>query len=575
VRDAPAALVEQLGSELRLNPLIARVLVARGQRDAALASRFLRPQLADLRPPAEMAALPQAVGRLARAFRAEELVGVFGDYDVDGVTSAALIGDYLVRAGARVTLRVARRDEGYGFGPGQALELAERGVQVLVLTDCGTSDVNAVGLLAERGIDVIAVDHHRVISAEELTTWPGYALVNPQRPDCGFPFKGLCSAGLSFYLMAALRRELGGENLPDPRDTLDLVALGTVADVAPLIAENRILVARGLETLATTSRPGLRALMGLAGVEGRAPSADDIGWRLGPRLNAPGRLGDAGVALSCLTERDPARALDAAERCVALNEERKSLQERMIEQAFEQVTCGQAQPPFVLVAGDDWHPGIIGIVAGRVADRCGCPAAAVAWDGEIGRGSARGVHGIDLVQILGACETHLVRYGGHAAAAGFTVERSAFGVLESSLRRVVAGAGGVRGAVLEIDAMVLLADLSFELHDELQRLGPFGEANPAPICASELVRVESAGVVGNGHLRLIVSEGQRTCRAIGFGLGDRVPAVGDRIDLAYVLEVNEYRGRELQLRLLDWRASDRGPEGMALGSALGGSRSRR
>lgn len=537
-----------LGVALDLPLPLAQLLINRGIGELAQAQRFLEPRLAQLAAPTEMADLQLGVDRLAHALRHDETIGVFGDYDVDGVSAAAVLGDYLRGCGGTVRLRVARRDEGYGLHPTQARELVAAGCRVLLLADCGTADRDAVEAAGAAGAAVIAVDHHRVLEGG----WPGFALINPQRSDCGFAYKGLCSAGLAFYLTGALRRTLAAERqgLPDPRDGLELVALGTVADVAPLDGVNRILVARGLERMAESTRPGLRELLRLAAIEGRAVTAEDVAWRLGPRLNAPGRLGDAAVALEVLAERDPARAVAAARACDALNNERKAVQERILGEARAQLE-GQGERSFYLLAGEDWHPGVIGIVAGRLTAQRRRPVAVVALEGELGRGSARSVPGLDLVELLRAGAPTLLRYGGHAAAAGFSVERRRLPELAEALEGATAGRlAGLAPPRLTVDALVALATIDERLCGAMSRLAPFGASNPEPLFASAAVEVVSSRPVGSGHLTLSVRQGDGLALpAIAFGFDRPAPSPGARVDVAFVPELDSYRGRGARLRV--------------------------
>lgn len=548
LRDGDTAAAATLARELSLPAVVACWLVARGFSGVDEAHRYLEPGLSQLTPPTEMAGLQTALDRLMQAFEQDELIGVFGDYDVDGVSSAALVGDYLVRCGARVALRVARRDEGYGFHAAQGQELVGQGAKLLVLTDCGSHDREAVQELTAGGVDVIAIDHHRVNDA----SWPGLALVNPQRPDCGFPYKGLCAAGLAFYVMAALRRRLeaSGREAIDPRENLDLVALATLADVAPLDGDNRVLVAHGLRRLAATERPGLRELLRLCDLTGKRPSAEDVGWRIGPRLNAPGRLGDAAVSLDCLWQREPTVAVQSAQRCDALNEERKELQRRILDEAREQAAA-QADQAFLLVAAQGWHAGVIGIVAGRLAEEFQRPAAVVALEGARGRASARSVPGVDLFALLSRCGDQMVRFGGHAAAAGFTVETDRIEALAAALHEVAAPELAARATPrLQIDALLPLSQIDFDLVLRLERLGPHGEGNKSPCFAATGVRVEMAQIVGADHLRLALRDERAVRQAIGFGLAGSRPEVGELVDVAFVPQIDEYQGlRRLQLRL--------------------------
>jgi single-stranded-DNA-specific exonuclease len=549
--------VEILARELRIPRSMARAIVVRGFEQPASARDFLTPRLKNLTPPTDMADLRRAIERISRAVVDGELVGVFGDYDVDGVTSAALLGDYLSRCEAKVTLRVARRDEGYGFGVSQADELLERGISLLIVADCGTSDHDAVTRVQKAGVDVIALDHHRVKDGHDF---PGFALVNPQRPDCGFPDKGLCSAGLCFYAMAALRRELEGlgRKVADPRDNLDLVALATIADVAPLSHNNRTLVARGLHRLAKTDRPGLVELMRLCEIEKRTPTTEDIGWRIAPRLNAPGRLGDAGISLQCLFLRDEGQAIAFAKQCDALNLERREIQQSILDQARKQVES-RPERSFVLVADEGWHPGVIGIVAGRLCEEYEKPAAVVAIEGASGRGSARSVEGVDLFALLSACGEHMLRYGGHAAAAGFTVAREQIEALSEALdgvtRPVLAGR---EQAPIVIDSTVDLSEIDFSFCRELQKLGPYGEGNEPPLFAASAAKVEMARAMGDKHIRMALRQGNVVRHAVGFGMIDHLPEVGQQVDIAFVPEIDNFGGPRVRLKLAAIKAAGHG-----------------
>ncbi|HEX6838551.1 MAG TPA: DHH family phosphoesterase, partial [Polyangia bacterium] len=342
-----------LARALSVSPVTAQLLINRGVDDPERARRFLSPRLAELRRPdgdAPMAGFAVAVDRLARALAERQTIGVFGDYDVDGVTSCALLSSFLGDAGGRVVGRVARRDAGYGFGVEDAARFAEAGCAVIVTCDCGTSDHDALAAARARGVDVIVVDHHQVPERDP----DALALINPHQASCRFPFKGLASVGVAFYLAAALRtrlRDAGWPRLPDPRALVDLVAVGTIADLAPLTDENRILVHHGLARLRTQPRPGLAALARVAGLDDGVQRTSDISLRLAPRLNAPGRLGDAQPSLDLLLA-DDGNAEARAARLEAANVERRAVQERVLTEAMQQA---EAQPDGVIVAaGAGW-----------------------------------------------------------------------------------------------------------------------------------------------------------------------------------------------------------------------------
>jgi single-stranded-DNA-specific exonuclease len=539
-------------------------MAARGISDADEARSYLQPRLGQLRAPGGLAGLTSAVSRLTRAVQGGERIGVFGDYDVDGVTTAALITSYLRQLGASVVPRVARRDAGYGFGCADADFFAGSGCRLVITGDCGTSDIDAIERAAARGMDVIVVDHHTVPARG--SQHPALALINPFRGDSTFPFRAMASVGLSFYLMAALRTDLRAAGFfarrrePELRDLLDLVALGTVADLVPLQGENRILTATGLRYLSTRRRPGVAALLDSAGVEqGRPVDERVIGWKLGPRLNAPGRLGDAEPALALLLAEDPATAARWAERLETANQERRAAQDTVLAQALEQL--GERDPgPAVVVAGRGWPCGVVGVVAARLVDLYRRPALVIAIDPDSGRGrgSARGVEGIDLYKALEQCADTLERFGGHPAAAGVTVRESAIDRLRDTLTQAVTQQRQQEQAQAgaDVDAEVALAEVDERLCQELGSLAPFGKGNEEPLLMCRGMRVRDSRRVGDGsHLKLEIEDGEGVALpGIGFGLGDSDPGRGATIDAAFAPVVSEWRGRrrvELEIRRLN------------------------
>jgi len=564
LRHVEEALVSKLAGALRVRPATARCLVGRGVSEPNDAKGFIDPRLAALRPPAGLAGMPVAVARIADAVVANQRIGVFGDYDVDGVTTAALLTSFLRAAGATVEVAVARRDAGYGFTPAAAADFAARGCHVIVTGDCGTSDLEAIAAAAGHGIDVIVVDHHTVPSAE--VAHPSLSLVNPFRADSTFPFRGMASVGLAFYVAAAVRTELRerryfertGRAEPDVRELLDLVALGTIADLVPLASENRILTSLGLRRLQTRTRPGVAALLAAAGVsEDRELDARVVAWKLAPRINAPGRLGAAEPSLALLLAgADTAAA--RAEVLEAANTERRAIQDRVMAEALAQL--GDRDPgAAVVIAGEGWPPGVVGIVAAKLVDLYQRPAFVIGIDPATGcgRGSARTSGGVNLYRALCEAAPWLDKFGGHAAAAGFTLQRESFAQLSESLggacARLAAGSGPVITG-RDVDAEVRLAEVDERLAAELAGLGPFGQDNPPPVLVTRGVRVTAVRRVGDGsHLKLTLEDDQSTTRtAIGFSLGDREVDVGARVDLAFLPTVSTWQGRRsAELELAD------------------------
>ena len=544
-----------LARALQLSPVTAQLLINRGVDDPERARRFLSPRLAELRRPdgeAPMAGFAVAVERLARALAGRQTIGVFGDYDVDGVTSCALFASFLGDAGGRVVARVARRDAGYGFGVDDVARFADAGCAVVVTCDCGTSDHDALAAARARGLDVIVVDHHQVPERDP----DALALINPHQASCRFPFKGLASVGVAFYLAAALRtrlRDAGWPTLPDPRALVDLVAVGTIADLAPLTDENRILVHHGMARLRTQPRPGLAALARVAGLDGGVQRAADISLRLAPRLNAPGRLGDAQPSLDLLLA-DATNADERAARLEAANVERRAVQERVLAEAMQQA---EAQPDGVLVvAGAGWHAGVVGIVAAKLVDRFARPSLVIALDeaGAVGVGSARTVAGFHLHRALTSCADLLVRYGGHAAAAGLTIEARHLPELRARLSAAarVSFGGDAPAATLGVDAEIALDAVDELLAEEVNRLEPFGVGNPEPVLGARGVTLERTRVVGENHLQVTLRDGLHARDGIGFWLAARDPGSGARVRAAFIPEVDTFRGvRRVRVRLRD------------------------
>ena len=561
--------MDRLATTLRVRAATARCLVGRGVIEPADAQGFIDPRLAALRPPVGLAGMSRAADRIADAVTRGERIGVFGDYDVDGVTTAALLTSFLRSAGTSVECAVARRDAGYGFTPAAAADFADRRCSLVITGDCGTNDLDAIAAAAALGLEVIVVDHHTVPAAD-LGCHPASALVNPFRADSTFPFRGMASVGLAFYVVAAVRTELrgrgwfAGRREPDVRDLLDFVALGTIADLVPLTFENRILTALGLRCVQSRGRPGIAALLASAGVrEERDVDAATVAWKLAPRINAPGRLGAAEPSLALLladAETAPARA----QALEAANAERRVVQERVVADALESIAArfGDGDPgPAIVIAGEGWPTGIVGLVASKLVDTYQRPAFVIGIDREtgLGRGSARTPGNVNLYEALSAASraAHgcLDRFGGHAAAAGFTVQRAAVPLLAEALGDACAKLAQGSGPVAKdhpVDAEVRLAEVDERLAQELAGLGPFGQHNPAPLLVTRGSRVTAVRRVGDGrHLKLTIEDDRGTIRgAIGFGLGDRPVEVGARVDLAFVPTLSTYQGRrtaELQL----------------------------
>ena len=556
------------GEELRLAeameqvtnlPLpLSKILVSRGVSPDEAAA-FLSPKLRDLMPdPMSLRDMGVAADRLLAALNAREKIAIFADYDVDGGTSAALLLDWLRKLGHDATLYVPDRiDEGYGPNPTAMADLATRH-DLIICVDCGTLSFSAIA--AAKGAEVVIIDHH--LADETLPD--ALAVVNPNRQDESGDLAHLCAAAVVFLVLVEANRRLAktGTKGPDLMRFLDLVALATVADVAPLIGLNRALVVQGLKIMADRARPGLAALADVAGLN-TAPTSYHLGYVLGPRVNAGGRVGKADLGARCLSSQDPDEAQAMAERLDQLNTERREIENAVRDSALAQAEERGSEGALVWAAGEGWHPGVVGIVAARLKEATGRPAVVIGLDGAEGKGSARSVKGVDLghaVQRL-AAEGLLIKGGGHKMAAGLSVERAklepAMARLEELLAKAGAGQTGARDK--RIDAALMPGAATVELIEQIEAAGPFGQSAPAPRFAFPDMSILHTKRVGTGHLKISFGDGLGArLDAIAFGafdgpLGSALTSHGGaRFHLAGRLEISQWGGRKrVELRLED------------------------
>jgi single-stranded-DNA-specific exonuclease len=544
-----AAAVRRLAAELSLPEPLAAILVQRGHGDAAAARRFLRPPLGDLVDPRSLADMDTAVDVIAGAVRERRRILVHGDYDVDGQCASALLTRALRFAGADVTAFVPHRlRDGYDFGDAGLAKAREIGASLIITCDCGITAVEPVRRAGAAGIAVVVTDHH--LPGPELPA--AAAVVDPQRPDDRSGLHQLCGTGLAFKVVQALVPALG---LPPnlPLHLLDLVALATVADVVSLTGENRILVKHGLKLLCSSRWPGVRALVEACGLDGRTVRASHCGFILGPRLNAAGRVGDAADGLRLLLTDDAAEAATLAARLEQMNGERQQLDQRMLEQALERLEAAGPLDAGLVIEGEGWHPGVVGIVASRVVERYGRPTFLIAFDGEIGRGSGRSISRFDLHAALGECHDLLERYGGHHMAAGLTIRRSRL----DEFRDRFAGLARCQlapedlGPEQRVDIEIPLAEATSEFERLARHLEPTGAGNPSPVLGVRGARLTRRSVVGAGHLKGTLEDGDVRLSAIAFQWADRAATLGEGpVDAAFRLESNEWQGvATLQARL--------------------------
>lgn len=564
-----ASVVAGLRDVLGIHPLLARCLAARGLADPEVAGRFLEPRLRGLTDPATMPDMDRAVGRLWAAREAGELVVLFGDYDVDGITATALLAEVLGALGWRVAVYLPQRlTEGYGLSAeGVRNCLREHPTRLLVAVDCGSSSGAVIEGLRAGGTDVVVVDHHQVSEPGPAPV----ALLNPRRLDRGHPAGDLCSVGLAFKLAHGLvkegrRRGDAGAAAYDLKPLLDLVALGTIADLVPLTGENRVLVAAGLGRLASTQRVGLTALMAVSGVT--RPGVYAVGFQLAPRLNAAGRLEDANAALELLQCVEAGRVRALAAGLDQQNRARQALERQILQEALAQVTAraGAGTSPVIVEGNPGWHLGVVGIVAARLVREYYRPTLILGGDGEYWRGSGRSIEGFDLAGALRDCGDLLVRHGGHAMAAGVTLQATAVEALRTRLGALALERLRPEDFQrrLRLDAESTLGELTLETVQELARLEPCGPGNPAVQVVVPGVRLRGAfrrlGAEGR-HLKGTVEDGTGQAEVVWWGgAGQALPA--GVFDLAAQPQGNEFNGRTtVQLRLLEWRPSVSGATG--------------
>jgi single-stranded-DNA-specific exonuclease len=552
---ADPAAVEALCRELKLPPLLCRLLVSRGFGDVEAAKRYLRPKLEHLHDPSTLGDLDRAVERIVRAIRGKEMILIHGDYDVDGICSTTILTRTLRWLGGSVTPFIPHRSDGYDLTAAGVRAAKEAGATLVITCDCGTSALAPIAELNSSGIDVIVTDHH--LPGGPLP--PALAVLNPRKPGCPSPDKDLCAAGVAYKLAMGVTKAMGAS--PNPVfNMIDLVALATIADVAPLRGENRVLARRGLLVLNETKNIGLRAMRRAAGLEKKLITSGRVGFILAPRLNAAGRVGSALRGVELLMSHDESVANPIARELEELNGHRQELDRAALEEARDLVKALDLEQTYgIVLAKEGWHPGVIGIVASRIVEEFGRPTILISLEegGDEGKGSGRSISPFDLHAGISKCRELLLRFGGHRSAAGVTIAR---GRVDEFTRRF----NDVARAALRPEDLVpeLRADLEVELQevtDDLEELfryiEPCGIGNPAPVLIARGVRVAAAPkTVGKDGLRVLLHQNGTQLTALGWGMAARAPelAVGTVIDVAFKLDRDDFNG-DLQLRLADFR----------------------
>ncbi len=537
---------------LDISPFLAQLLIKRDIVEAQDGRQLLEAPLSSLPKPDGMKDLETGIAIVLGCLDAGKKIAVFGDYDVDGICSTAMLSHFLTALGGRVETFLSNRfDYGYGLGTGQAEKIARGGAACAILVDCGTSDLEAAAFLESRDIRTVVIDHHRVGD----TPPPVSAFINPMQDGCGFSYKDLTAAGLSFYFVAMMStrmRERGGGPPVDPRDYLDLAAIGTLADVAPVRGANRSIAKAGLKRLHGALRPAMARLMAAAGITHRAADEQVVTFSIAPLLNAAGRMGDPTLALRFLLASDDreARALHAD--IFLMNEKRREEDRRVLKEArFQMSKMDLEGRRSIVVHRKGWHQGVLGIVASRLAGKLEIPVAVIGVEGKTGRGSIRAPGETNLFSPLSEHRRIFERFGGHSAAMGFSINAGRIGELEETLEKVCRALPPHRRR-LEIDAKLGVDDVRWAHLLDIEKLAPFGRQNPAPLICLENVTPRDSRIVGDDHLKIFAAGRSREIGVFGPNMGSRLQEATDGVSLAGHLRADTYRGGEaLELLLLD------------------------
>lgn len=551
--------------DLKISPLTAQILFNRGIKDKEQVSKFLFPALTDLPDPFSLRDIDKAAIRLSTAIKKQEKITIFGDYDVDGTTATALLLLFLKRVGAQVDYYIPHRlREGYGLNIEALQKIRRQGTDLLVTVDCGISNIEEVKWAQENGLEVIITDHHEV--PEELP--PAFAILNPKQKNCNYPFKELAGVGVVFNLLIALRHVLRQKDLANPqalpnlKEFLDLVALGTAADVVPLLGANRLFVKFGLTQLQQSTRPGIRALKEVAAIGESPIDTNTILFRFGPRINAAGRLGDAHEAVKLFSTDNEQEAQRIASRLDQANSLRQRIEEKIYASAKEMIISKQMWPgrkSFVLTS-PEWHPGVIGIVASRLAEEFYRPTILIACQEGIARGSGRSIASFPLFLGLKKCHQWMEAFGGHAQAAGLLIRPEHIPSFAEAFEAVVRKSCQEEDFIpsLSIDSWAQLSHIDEPFFQELEAMAPFGPGNPEPVLATDDLEVLESRLVGKNHMRLRLQQGRIFREAICFNMAHLHPLNKGRIKLAFSPTLGFYQGRKtLELKVVDIQREER------------------
>lgn len=544
-----------LSNALHVHPIVAQLLINRNITDVEEAKQFLFADLSRLHDPYQLKDMHKAVDRVKKAQQDQEHVLIFGDYDVDGVTSSALLRNTLVEMGVEVSNHIPHRfDDGYGLNHEIGEIANEKGVSLLITVDCGITAKEEVKTLNKFGIDVIILDHHE---PDESGPPNAFAIINPKQTDCPYPFKELASVGL----VAKFRQALLGRM---DEDVLDLVALGTIADMVPLRDENRIFAKNGLPVINKTKNVGLRALLELAKIHKKQMKPYYVGFILGPRINASGRMDSAHKSLELFLAEDKQEALQLAKELERHNTQRQKMQRNIVAEAMELVEqeVNFKDEKVIVLSKEGWHKGVLGIVASQLTDRYYRPSVVISLEGGVGTASARSIEGFHIHEALSSCANCLENFGGHEGAAGLTIKEDNIDPFRSLINQVADETLKVKRLIpsLSIDCEIPLTSVTMELADIVESMEPYGEANPSPIFCTRQLEVKGyARILGRDTIKFWVTDGSVSISAVGFGMGKFADLVnsGELIDLAYEISIDDWnKAPTVQLKLKDVRLSE-------------------
>ena len=549
-----------LSHELQIDPILAQILINRSIRNSVDAKLFLAPSLLALHNPFLMKDMKKGVNRLIKAIYNREKMMIYGDYDADGITSVAILYKFLQRINVDVHYRIPNRfSEGYSLNRTAIDEIKASGASLILTVDCGVSDYEHVDYASSQGIDIIVLDHHEI--PEKLPK--AAAVINTNRTDCQFPFKSLAGVGIVFNFLIALRGELRTQNFwndqtyPNLRDYLDLVALGTIGDIVPLLDENRIFAKIGLDLINEGKNIGLQALKEVGGIDHQPVDSGTASYNLIPRLNAAGRIASAEDALKLLLTEDRSEALNLARKLESYNRERQLMERNILDEIFKEIAAYQNlnNCGLLFFSSENWHPGVIGIVASRLVDIYYRPAILISLKNGIGKGSGRSIAEFNLHESLSKCQHLLLAHGGHRYAAGLSIKEEEIAKLKSDLEEMVS-----REVEFEtlfpktaIDAQCNMGQIKYDLISQLKLLGPFGNKNPEPVLCIRNAMVGTSSIVGHNHLTMRISADGSSCNSIWFNKGHLCSQVsGARFDIVFTPQINRWNGgAQLQLKMRD------------------------